>query len=1189
MYIWELIMIFKRAAFGALFAMVTFSGASYSDDTELYVTDYSIGNGNTAKVLIIFDNSGSMSTIEEDAVGGYDSDIPYEAISSAHSYQDDMVYFTKGIGIDNSGLDIPLSPSDSRRFIEEINGCNQSKPLLKEYGRFTGFVGEYIVKGKTGTWGDLRDNSGANYDTIDCYEDILESDTTNGLNKDGNAHPAGYPTDGARDNNKNPEPYAADKDSSNTQLGKGEVVTLYTANYLRWHAAAVAGVLPIVPQSRLEIAKEAIENVINTTSSVDFGLALFNMNYPSEGYRDGGRVVSGIQTMTPSAKKDLLDTIGGTNAETNTPLCETLFEAYNYFAGKTVLYGKKDSDYDLWYDGNNPPRDTTIETGSRYESPFRICPDVAYVIYITDGVPSQDSYANDDVIALGKSGVTQQAEDKVVAPDYSSFSENLSSKSYLPALASYLYHNDLVTSPEASADGTETEHMQTVRTFTIGFSKGADDAAPLLAETAKRGGGEYFAASSGLTLQKALSDALLTILETNASFTSPSIASNNFDRTQTFDSAYYAMFLPGTGPRWTGNLKKLKVTSQGMLVDKNGDVAIGDQGNIKDTSCTYWSTCAEKSDGNDVTEGGVLERLKKMTPANGVSLRTIYTNTASPLAELKDVVVSTLLPLMSVVEDVEVVDVVEIDVPKTVKWLYGYDVDRDNGGTENDYRSDIMGDPLHSKPLALNFGDKNSPDIRIILGTNQGLVHMFRDYVSDSLNKVDESWAFIPKELLSNVDKLKKNVSKGGHTIYGMDASPVAYTELDADGKVETAYVYMGMRRGGSSYYALNISDPDSPSLMWTITSDSDGFSELGQSWSDPVVTTIPGHEGPVLIMGGGYDITYDTPTIPSAPLGKAIYIVDAVSGALIHSFNNSGSNGTEVTGFSDSFPNAVAILDSNNDGKTDRIYATDVGGNVWRLDLPGTNRSKWSAFKFADLGGTGTNDRRFFAEAAVAQTVFSNIAQVTANGTVSTSYQNIPYDAVVVGSGKRPSPTSKDVTDMFFVLQDRNVVTKSFASTDTPAAITLANLYDVTSAAPASESDNISFGTKRGWMYNFTGLGEKSLTAALIVDGKVYFTSFVPAAKSVSELVCTASGEGRLYVFDLHKGTRTYSYTYYELGERVPDTPQIVIPAPESGEDPYIYIIGVGKGEKIGDDYTGTINVGTGLGVNKIYYHINE
>ncbi len=305
--------------------------------------------------------------------------------------------------------------------------------------------------------------------------------------------------------------------------------------------------------------------------------------------------------------------------------------------------------------------------------------------------------------------------------------------------------------------------------------------------------------------------------------------------------------------------------------------------------------------------------------------------------------------------------VVEADVSDTVKWLYGYDVDGDNpGGSVTDYRSDIMGDPLHSKPLALNFGTKASPDIRIVLGTNQGLVHMFKD----TGDEVEESWAFIPTELLSNVPVLKQNVANGGHYIYGMDGSPVSYTETDSSGRVNKAWVFMGMRRGGSSYYALDVTSPDSPSVKWIITPDSSGFEELGQSWSEPIVTTIPGHTGPVLIFGGGYDASlYDADTVPStaATSGKALYIVDADSGALVHAFTDTGVSGTKMDGLIDSIPNSVAILDSNNDGDTDRIYATDVGGHVWRIDLADSIRSTWSAYKFADLGGsTAINDRRF-------------------------------------------------------------------------------------------------------------------------------------------------------------------------------------------------------------------------------------
>lgn len=88
---------------------------------------------------------------------------------------------------------------------------------------------------------------------------------------------------------------------------------------------------------------------------------------------------------------------------------------------------------------------------------------------------------------------------------------------------------------------------------------------------------------------------------------------------------------------------------------------------------------------------------------------------------------------------------------------------------------------------------------------------------------------------------------------------------------------------------------------------------------------------------------------------------------------------------------------------------------------------------------------------------------------------------------------------------------------------------------------------------------------------------------------MCGFSGQGRLYVFDLHKGTRSYSQVYYEVGERVPDTPQIVIPKPEDGKPADAYIIGVGKGECQNGECTGTIGLGGGLNTNKIYYHINE
>jgi type IV pilus assembly protein PilY1 len=1154
----------KKLACATLFSLVSLSGATFADDTELYVINASVGAGVKPNVLIIFDNSGSMSTLEQSSVKPYEPGTIYPPVGSSHSYSGTMVYWNSG-GIDNTSLPTPDSPSETRRFLNDINGCETAKEALITVGFFTGFLREYRKQGKSGSWNEVRDNSGANYGYFDCWEDVVH-----GKPQNASVIAPGYPANVTDRYNftSSATPSQVQIDAARAAgFGSGKPITLYTDNYLRWYTSVTKGEQSGGAATRLEIAKGAISNVFNSMSSnYNLGLAVFNMNYDAENSRDGGRIISGIKDMSSSEKDALISTISKMPAETNTPLCETLFEAYQYLSGGKVVFGDKDSDYNFTgkdkYIANQPPRDLSIEAAGQYISPLKVCPEIAYVIYITDGVPTLDHAADDSIKALLSASGAKGGIDLQEYPFTVGVEEHTS---YLPALAAYMFNNDII---KGKLDAHGNDNQQSVRTYTIGFSAGAEEAEPLLKEAAVRGGGNYSKALDAAELTVNLTNALSSILAIDSSFTSPSIANNNFDRTQTFDSAYYAMFLPGKGPRWSGNLKKLKVSGSGILQDANGDAAIsGDSGNIADNACTYWTaSCVPTGDGNDVLSGGVLDTL-----AANIANRKIYTNNGG-MPELKTVSSATLATEMGIDES---------DVPTTVNWLYGYDVDDDdNDSSRSDARVDIMGDPLHSKPLALNFGSKGAPDVRIFIGTNQGLFHMFKDTGAT----VSETWAFLPAELSANVPLLRENKATGDHSVYGMDSSPVAYTaEADSSGKVTKAWVYTGMRRGGSSYYAFEITQDNldsQPTLKWVINAASDKFDGLGQSWSEPVVTRVPGHDGPVLIFGGGYD--------SSSSKGNFVYVVDADTGKMIHPFTD-----TDML----SVPNKVAVLDSNNDGVSDRIYAADIGGNVWRMDMPEGDMTKWTQFKFASLGGSGPSDRHFFVEPSVAQTTFTNITKVdtTIDG-VTTSVvtsQNVPYDAVTLGTGNRTHPLDTTTEDMFFVLQDRNVISNgALAST-----LTLADLYDVTSAAPASEAENLAFGKKLGWYYNFSGAGEKSLSASLIFGGKVFFTSFTPPTTTgidVDKGICGVSGKGRLYELDLHKGIRTYSQLYYELGERVPDTPQIVVPDPgvDENKEPIessTYLIGVGKGQCTGNQCTGTIKVGPGLEVNKIYYHINE
>ncbi|RLV61424.1 rRNA (guanine-N1)-methyltransferase [Parashewanella curva] len=1126
---------------------------SFADDTELYIAESSARSGVRPKVLIIFDTSGSMRT-------------------SLNAKK----FYPRTDSLDNS-TKLFFSKTDtvptqtSLSFISNgINACETSKEYLQHYGMYTGYLREYRFTSDNGSWEELPYGSGDSIQVIDCYGDIENKYSGNG------ALPNGFPVDGegTRDSPKRYEllsdtPTEAEianaiSKAKLTEFGIGKPVTLYTENYINWYHTNS----DTQDYSRMDIAKRVIEDTVVTTPAVDFGLMAFNY---AVGDENGGRIVKKIEKNNDSGRDILLSLIPDLNARGGTPLCETMYEAYRYFSGKDVVFGNQN------LRGLSPGKDSTAEREGKYISPFddNVCGASSAIIYITDGEPTYDNDSDADVVAL--TGATPA--DRV-------------QESYLPSLAGWLSSNDV----NPTLQGT-----QTVRTFTIGFSAGATDAAPVLNAAAQSGKGQYFSALDSVQLQNALRQTVNEILTNSSSFTSPSIASNNFDRTQTHDSVYYAMFSPKKGARWLGNLKKFKVSGNGVIKDSKGNNVIGADGNIDSGACSYWTNCNGGSDGNEVSSGGVLGMLQ------GVSERTIYSNLEAGLKALTKTNAEARAGGGDQLATHIGVDPTQVS--NILEWAKGKDIDDEDGdGNSSENRVDILGDPLHSKPLAIDFGSSTgSENIRILMGTNHGFLHMFKD----SGANVEESWAFLPYELLPNLPELRANVPTGVHSVYGIDSPPVAYIERSTTG-IQKAWVFVGMRRGGGAYYALDITSPDSPKFLWKIDSGTLGINELGQTWSEPVVTRVPGHgthgEGkPVLIFGAGYaPITKDgTGVGQDDSKGRGVFIVDAETGSLVHYFGHgaSGSKQTLLPGITDSIPNSVAVLDSDADGFTDRIYATDTGGNVWRMDLATWDSSKWTAFKFADLGGnTQTTDRRFFSAPTVAQTIITNVKQVTTDtgGTTTTRIikQDIPYDAVVVGSGSRPSPLDKSRSDIFFTLQDRNINSKSFDGTDgnsVPDSLTISDLFDVTTASPANESQNLLFSAKKGWYYDFKASGEKSLSAATIINGKVFFTSFVPGNSSENQ--CLVGGVGRLYGFDLHRGARAYTSEFYEMSQRVPDTPQLVVPP--NGDDPsYMYLIGIGsagdKMVKVGDDKSKCADgdnrcLGSGPQANRVYYHVVE
>ncbi len=167
-------MLIKKLASLILSAMVVSSGPTFADDTELYVKESTTRTGARPKVLVIFDNSGSMSTEEITQVVDYDPNYDYPAVSGS-GYSDTLIYYAVGGG----GLPTPDTSSDKRNFKASLNGCSQSKAALAEFGRFTGYIREFTSSGTTGVWKELPETNGTAIKVIDCWEDISQINPSN--------------------------------------------------------------------------------------------------------------------------------------------------------------------------------------------------------------------------------------------------------------------------------------------------------------------------------------------------------------------------------------------------------------------------------------------------------------------------------------------------------------------------------------------------------------------------------------------------------------------------------------------------------------------------------------------------------------------------------------------------------------------------------------------------------------------------------------------------------------------------------------------------------------------------------------------------------------------------------------------------------------------------------------------------
>ena len=595
-----------------------------------------------------------------------------------------------------------------------------------------------------------------------------------------------------------------------------------------------------------------------------------------------------------------------------------------------------------------------------------------FIVVVTDGFPTQDlnipAWIGDYDGDGNEPGTCESIG--ALEPNSSNCSD------YLDDVALFLRETDI---------RTDLVDKQNAITYTIGFAINSG----FLLDTAINGGGLYFTANNAGELQSSLGHVFSDIMARISSGSAVAVVSSENAEN---NMLYRTKFLPS---RWKGHLEAFE------LPYSDGDTPLWDAGSV----------------------------LYNRDP----STRNIFTSLDGQVTSFEVAYVNELTPRLGVGIDTNG-DGIDDDYDyafanDVIEFVRGVEIDgfRDRQGW-------ILGDIVASAPVVVGppRGFRQDPgymDFRaahesreavIYVGANDGMLHCFR--ASDG----EELWSYIPEICL---DKLKYLCADGYCHQYFVNATPQVF-DTYLGGSWRTVLL-CGQGEGGDAYFAIDVTYPETPQLLWESSLPS-----YGESWSEPEVAKVESFNDPVVFFGSGPDYTF----------GEAYLVaLDLLTGLEVWSELLSSSVDMNMA-------TAPVAVDMNFDGVEDLLYVSDLAGHLWRFDLTSASWPKSLLFQ---------TDQPIQASPIV---------------TVDELGQAMIY----FGTGRYI-----DVADISDTSQQTFYCIIDNHSTTTVGSF---DLVDQTSSIQPVTLD------RRGWFIDLVqALGERVTEPDALVAGVVYFTTFQP------------------------------------------------------------------------------------------------
>lgn len=667
------------------------------------------------------------------------------------------------------------------------------------------------------------------------------------------------------------------------------------------------------------------------------------------------------------------------------------------------------------------------------------------------------------------------------------------------------------------------------------------------------GGGTYFSATDPASLSSGLSGALASIASRTGS--SAAAATSTLNPVAGNNYAYVASY---TTVKWQGNLEARTInvntgvvsTAPSWCVENivagtcpsPGAIVADSSGSSTTYSCVTTNSTASTCATPGVFDSGTnqcsfpmgtacIGTMPGLVAANSDS-RTIYTPnstatslqpflyanlTATQQADFNSPYVSGLSQWSSLTATQQTA-AQGANLVNYLRGQYGFDTRPANYAPPVDnrlfrYREATLGDALESQPSYIgppvfSYADpgysafvsaNSSRPGTVYIGNNDGMLHAFTTLTQSGVPGGTERWAFVPSMVIPNMWKLADTNYANLHTNY-VNGSPVISDVCTANCTNSTTAVWRtilvgGLNQGGRGYYALDITDPSTPKLLWEFTTTAGNGStkddDLGYSYGNPVITAKADGTWVVLVTSGYNNIN------PGSGQGF-LYVLNAGTGAIISKIATGAGSTTTPSGLA----KISAWNDVPSSNRATYVYGGDLQGNLWRFDINST--------------ATATIGNGYALDLAILDDPSGNPQPIT---TAPVLGKISGYRVVFVGTGQYLGTPDLSTTQVQteYAIKDDNATTSLVNPAGSPRNSTTLVQQVLTNNGNGTRSatgNPVDFTTGRGWYVDFPDSGERVNIDGKLVQGTLLVPTLVP-----SNTVCAPGGYGWLNYFNYQTG----------------------------------------------------------------------